>query len=463
MQVKISDKIRFVVTRENASAVSRVLDQCKYDNPEYYKKMNMGFAVYGTPKEIVTYEISGSLVTLTRGEFLKLSNEFPNDLEIAYEHPEFPVLLNYTNTEFALDDYQQNAVSALTEKRQGIVHAVTSAGKTLIVLAAICATGQRALILVHRKILLEQFLDDIDKYVRRPNGEKITPGIIGDGKCTIGDITVAIDKSFARGMDTYKDQFGTVFLDECHLAPATTLFAICNSINARNKFGLSGTLKRKDQKEFLIHATFGRVIAEIKKDELESIGRVVPVETRIITTETEFDYDEAYERLQDEGNRNPAIAARRAQEDAIAQDEPRQRQVVDLAQGLPGKTIVLSRYVQPCIDMKKIAFEKYGIDAGLIIGKDPKKAMASYKEMKHEDLKLIFATVGCVSTGVSISDLDNIILASPIYNNELLLHQIRGRLMRISPGKTHGTLYFMYDQNIFEDYQLKKFLRILEK
>ena len=81
--------------------------------------------------------------------------------------------------------------------------------------------------------------------------------------------------------------------------------------------------------------------------------------------------------------------------------------------------------------------------------------------MKHGDLQIIFATVGCLSTGVSISDLQNIILISPIYNNELLIHQIRGRLMRAHESKSSGHLYFIYDPYIFEEYKLRKFLEIM--
>jgi superfamily II DNA or RNA helicase len=77
--------------------------------------------------------------------------------------------------------------------------------------------------------------------------------------------------------------------------------------------------------------------------------------------------------------------------------------------------------------------EEYGIDSGIITGRKSDEAVEAYNKMKHGDLRLIFATVGCVSTGISISDLDNLVLISPIYTNTLLLHQIRGRLMRNSP------------------------------
>lgn len=131
--------------------------------------------------------------------------------------------------------------------------------------------------------------------------------------------------------------------------------------------------------------------------------------------------------------------------------------------GLKGKTIVLCRYVEPCQTLQDRLEKEFGIKAGIITGKDSKQALESYEAMKHADMKVIFATIGCVSTGVSISDLDNIVLISPLYTNELLLHQIRGRLMRKSDGKEFGTLYYIYDAYIFPEWKLKKFIKIMQK
>jgi superfamily II DNA or RNA helicase len=82
--------------------------------------------------------------------------------------------------------------------------------------------------------------------------------------------------------------------------------------------------------------------------------------------------------------------------------------------------------------------------------------------MKEKDLQVIFATIGCVSTGVSISDLAHGVLISPVYTNELLLKQIAGRLMRTSPGKNFATLHFIYDRYIFPAWKLKKFISIIK-
>lgn len=432
-----------------------LFDVLKYKNPEYYQKRNMGISVFRVAKEIRTYRVIDGRVEILRGEIEKVQPFFPKDLPIP-QHPETePTGYQYANPDFELDEHQEGAVRSIKEKNQGIIHAVTSAGKTLIILKAICELGVPALIIVHRKILMQQFLEDIEKYIRDENGEKIVPGIIGDGKARLGRITIAIDKTLVKYLPQIDHTFGAVFLDECHLAPAATMLTIVNVVNSKHRYGFSGTLRRKDQKEFLMYATFGSVIHTIGKEVLLELGRVVPVEIKVVESETRFDYAGASEAL-------GATKAFQLMEKTLATDPGRRELIVDLVAKLPGKTIILSRLVEPCYKLSTMLQERHKLESGIITGRDSKEALASYQGMKKADLKTIFATVGCVSTGVSISDLDNIVLIAPIYTNELLLHQIRGRLMRTAEGKEKGTLYFIFDPYVFAQGKLNKFLQIMK-
>lgn len=452
--IGISDKIYLDIRHARNK---ELLATMTYKNPEYYQKMNLGLSVWKTPKVLKTYfEKDGKLVVL-RGEFGKVRRFIKE--EVKPTHPQHePINLRYINNDFALDNFQEGAIEAILKRRQGVIHAVTSAGKSLIILKAICERNLPALIVVHRKILMQQFLEDIDKYVRDSNNQKIRVGIIGDGRSETGAITIAIDKSLGRNLEKYRDKFSIVFLDECHLCPADTMFTIINALNSEHKFGVSGTLRRKDAKEFLIFATFGGVCYTITKEQLLQKSRVVPVTTEIVETQTKFNYMGAVEEL-------GATRAYQLMEKTVSLDPGRNQQVIDLVATLAlrgEKTLVLSKLVQPCYYLQQKFERETGLSSGVITGKDAEEALQSYERMKHGDLKVIFATIGCVSTGVSISDLDNIILIAPLYTNELLLHQIRGRLMRIAPGKKKGTLYYFYDQHIFDERKLRKFISIME-
>ena len=440
----LSDKlyIDFYDTKLNAN----VFDLLTYANPEYFQKMNMGISVFKVPKTLQTFtwKPKEGRLEVFRGEYHKLMMVDPT-LRFEEQFKSFPVNLQYINTDFDFDDFQKGAIDAVLSRRQGIVHAVTSAGKSLMILKAGIELKQRMLIVVHRKILMEQFIEDIEKYVRDEHGNKITIGIIGSGKKTVGDITIAIDKTLAKNLDEYKDLFGTVFMDECHLAPTNTMLTVINALRCERRYGFSGTLKRKDQKEFLMYGTFGQVIYEIRREQLEEKGRVVKVESNIIVSKTLFDYQGTISAI-------GITRASQVMEKALAYDPGRMDLILAKVAKMPGKTIVLSKLVEPCYILQKMLLEQ-----------DAKSSLVAYEEMKHQDLKVIFATVGCVSTGVSISDLNNLVLIAPIYNNELLLKQIVGRLMRTSPGKLKGDFYFVYDQHVFSQQRLDRMLQIVKK
>lgn len=455
--ITIADKIYIPIPTGRAnSELQKGLDLLMYDNPEYFQRMNMGLSTFRTPKKIKTYYLDRETqsIIVYRGEYKKIFPYVANH-EFSIHHPKHTAInYKYNNPDFNLDELQQEAVNVLASKKQGIIHAVTSAGKTLIILNAICQLNTRALIIVNRKILMEQFKEDIEKYIFDKDGNHVKPAIIGDGKFELGNITIALEKTLYKHLSDIKGYFGVVFLDECHLTPAKTMLEIVNSINSEYRFGVTGTLKRKDQKDFLIYSTFGQVIYAIKKEQLIEMGRIVPVETHIIESETRFDYHDAVGKI-------GVTRAHQLLEQTVQLDPSRNDLILKTLIGLKGKTIVLSRLVDPCFTLSTLLEKTYGIKSGIITGRNSKEALKFYHEMKHGDLQIIFATVGCLSTGVSISDLQNIILISPIYNNELLIHQIRGRLMRAHHSKTVGHLYFIYDPYIFEPYKLKKFLEIM--
>lgn len=454
----ISDKIYIDFYKTKLTA--ELMKDLTYANPEFFQKMNMGISVHGIPKTIQTYSFKPEqgILEVFRGEYGKIK-QHDESLQFETNFISFPISLQYINDDFVLDDYQEGAIEEIKKYRQGVVHAVTSAGKSLMIIKAICELGQRAIIVVHRKILMQQFIEDIEKYVRTKEGEKIKIGIIGSGKNTIGDITIAIDKTLAKNLPAYTEMFGVIFMDECHLAPTKTMLSVINSFKSERRYGFSGTLKRKDQKEFLIYSTFGPVIYAITKEQLLDKNRIVPVEPEIIISSTLFDYPSVVEAY-------GVTRAYQICEDALMKDYNRNTLILNKVIELykkGHKTIILSRLVAPCYLLQDRLQQEFGIESGVITGKKAKEALESYNDMKHGDMKVIFATVGCVSTGISISDLNNIVLISPIYTNELLLHQIRGRLMRMSEGKTYGTLYFIYDENVFSENKLNKFKNIMNK
>ena len=276
----------------------------------------------------------------------------------------------------------------------------------------------------------------------------------------MGKVTFAIDKSLEIALE--KDpalggRFGLVIQDEVHLCACPTFQRILSQLPAQKRFGLTGTLKRKDGMEFLIHATYGKVIATVTKDELLEANRVSPVYTKVIQSEAEVPA-ELFEL--------PITKKMQAIDKSLHENEERLTLIVEYAKNLlavspESRIIIASRYVDPCYEIAK-RLDHAGIPCATITGRD-RDSEDVCRRLRSGELRAAAATLGCFSTGVNIPELTDIILISPCFSNELLIHQLRGRLYRKAEGKTHGTLHLVWDDYVFPSFKLKRFLSIMKK
>ena len=83
----------------------------------------------------------------------------------------------------ALRNHQLGVIEAVSKKDYGVIVAPPGSGKTVIGLKIIVDKGQPALIIVHRKQLLDQWTERIEAFLGIP---KRDIGVIGQGKSKIG-------------------------------------------------------------------------------------------------------------------------------------------------------------------------------------------------------------------------------------------------------------------------------------
>jgi len=106
-----------------------------------------------------------------------------------------------------LRDHQKQALKIISKKDFGIIVAPPSSGKTIIGLKIIAEKQQPALIIVHRKQLVEQWIERIETFLGIPKREI---GKIGQGKNKIGNrITVATIQSLPKQIENIETAFGT--------------------------------------------------------------------------------------------------------------------------------------------------------------------------------------------------------------------------------------------------------------
>jgi len=187
--------------------------------------------------------------------------------------------------------HQELAVEAVIHKNFGVIISPSGSGKTIIGLEIIAEKCQRALIIVHRQQLFDQWMDRIQSFLKTPKSEI---GQIGNQKFKLGKkITVAMIQSLARNQDvaSISNKFGTIIVDECHHIPAKSFREAILQFNSYYLYGLTATPKRKNNDEKLIYVYIGNILYQVdQKEELrqQSAGSEINViETNLFAP---FDY-----------------------------------------------------------------------------------------------------------------------------------------------------------------------------
>lgn len=178
----------------------------------------------------------------------------------------------------------------------GVIVAPPGSGKTVIGLKIIADKQQTALIVVHRKQLMEQWIERIETFLGIPQHEI---GKIGKGKARIGkQITVATIQSLAKEVEKnepLKNVFGIILIDECHHIPAESYRNTIHQFNSYYLYGLTATPFRKYNDGKLIFIHLGEIIAEITA---QQTGRHKQASVVIRNTELDVPFNSKTDRFE---------------------------------------------------------------------------------------------------------------------------------------------------------------------
>ena len=444
-------KITLTNIIEIKEPTKEILDYCKkeltFSNPDYIKKQRMGFWMGKTPKTISLYDSYQGNIYLPIGCF--------NDIWDI--HPYKEDYVDYTTTKKAniksnivLRDYQKPCTDALKKYVNGIFVLPPGLGKTQIGLECASFLKQKTIWLTHTRDLLNQAKE------RCESNLICKTSTITEGKCdTSGDIVFATVQTLVNVIDKGKikqDEFGLVIGDEIHhlstSAESVKMFEKCvNYFNARYKLGLTGTLHRGDGLQNTTIKILGEVIYEVKKSEDKKylVGYYenkpiinIPIEqfqapAQIHLVGTKYKpNDECFDT-------SSRIIFSTLISD-LATNSDRNKQVLDIINKLDTYTIVISERTSQLEYLhKKVPSSIY------INGKTPKKKreqeIEEFRQGKH---KVLFATYSLVAEGLDIPILENLIMASPVKDERLVIQAI-GRCQRPSRDKKIANVYDLVD------------------
>jgi len=332
-------------------------------------------------------------------------------------------------------DFQEVAVSAMAARDFGVLAAPTGSGKTVMALALVAKRRQPALIVVHTKELMEQWIARIEEFLGIPAREV---GRIGGGKMVVGDrVTVGLVQSLYKCAGEVVPKVGHLVIDECHRAPSRTFTEAVSAFDSRFMLGLSATPWRHDGLSRLIYWYVGDVAHKVDAVALVEAGHVLPAD--VVWRKTDFEptfdpsteYSEMLSELTRDASRNALIA------DDVARE----------AGNGGGVCLVLSDRKAHC-EALVVALETRGVTAAILTGDLPTaKRQEVVAALNAGRVKVLVATGQLIGEGFDCRELSTLFLATPIKFNGRLI-QYLGRVLRPAPGKVKATVFDYLDINV---------------
>ena len=426
-------------------------DELNFINNEYLTKRRLGKSIYDVEKYFKLIDEEGDEVSIPKGFLLPLTDFMNKEGTKHSVYRGHPVLgeLPFVNS-IKLTPNQASAVAAAMEHEQGVIVAPPGSGKTIIGLEIIARKKLPALILVHRKQILDQWVDRIQSFLEIP---KTHIGQFSGVKKKCGDqITVGLLQSLARMKDLSElaNQFGTIIVDECHHIPASTFREVVKQLNSQYIYGLTATPKRKHNDEKLIYAYIGNIIARLETSDVTSASTIEhPLEVVIRSTNISIPFKYTTDLFQ--------LLSR-----VICFDTARNQLIVDdiLAQSTNGRKILVLSERKEHLDILHL-YLKGKCETIVITGDDSARARKSkIGQIQGGNYQVILSTGQFFGEGIDVQGITCLILAFPFsFEGKLIQH-----LGRLRGSGDQKTIIDYRDKNIpFLDRQFKQRERYYRK
>jgi superfamily II DNA or RNA helicase len=442
LEVVIADQIYVPKEALVPGLRNRLIRLAAFQNPEFYRAQAMRLPVYGKPRIISCAEDLPKHLGFPRGcleEITALLKELHIQTVIRDERfAGTPLSLSFCGS---LRSEQQIAADSMLRHETGVLAATTAFGKTVIAAMLIAKREVNTLVLVHRKQLLEQWIDRLSTFLNVP-AKSI--GQIGAGrKKLMGSLDIALIQSLVRkgAVNDCVGGYGQIIIDECHHIPAHSFELVARRAKAKFVVGLSATVGRKDGHHPIIFMQCGPVRHRVDAKQ-QAAAR--PFSHQVFVRPTSFrqlgasqpdmrlEFHELYEELLHDERRNQMICA-----DVLS----------TLREGR--SPLVLTERVEHI----EILARLLSPETNLIVlhggqsKTELKAALARISLNQGGDQRVILATGKLVGEGFDDPRLDTLFLALPISWRGTIAQYV-GRLHRLHEGKREVRVYDYADLNV---------------
>jgi hypothetical protein len=226
---------------------NRLLRLAAFQNPEFYKAQAMRLSTYNKPRVVACAEDLPHHIGLPRGCLDDVRKTLTDlGIRVATRDERCDGRRLEVSFQGELRREQRIAADAMLRHETGVLAATTAFGKTVVAAWLIAQRRVNALVLVHRRQLLDQWIERLSTFLDVP-AKSI--GRIGGGRSRpTGMVDVGIIQSLVRKgvvADLVAD-YGHVIIDECHHLSAHSFEQVARQAKARFVLGLSATVARKD-------------------------------------------------------------------------------------------------------------------------------------------------------------------------------------------------------------------------
>lgn len=436
-----------------------------FDNPVYYKNKRLGYSNYNNFSSIYLGKDVDGYICIPRGlreVLISLCEEAGIEYDILdYREKGRPIKVSFKGD---LRTYQELAANKMLSYDHGILSATTAFGKTVVCSYLIAKRKVNTLILLQNKELLEQWVEELNKFLnineelpiyftksgrKKKRGSVI--GILSGNKNTLnGIIDVAMVGSvYAKGdFNKYINSYGMIIMDECHHCGSNTSVSVMRKINARYVYGVSATPNRGDNLEKIIYMLLGPIrhsFTAKERAKQQGIGHFVyPRFTKVVDV-SEF--------------RNNINAAY----NAVSNSQTRNLMIIEDTKSVvaAGRTpVILTKYKEQARKLYE-NLQGYADNVFLFYGDNSDKENADIrrklKDVANEQSLILIATGQKIGEGFDFPRLDTLMLATPVSFSGRL-EQYVGRLHRDYVGKKDVIVYDYIDFNIkvFENMYMKR-------
>jgi superfamily II DNA or RNA helicase/very-short-patch-repair endonuclease len=422
---------------------NRLLRLAAFQNPEFYKAQAMRLPTYGKPRIICCAEDHAHHICLPRG-CLEDVRKLLADLHIKTVDRDERCLGVPLDVRFCgeLRPEQQAAAVAMLAHETGVLAATTAFGKTVLAAWLIAERRVNTLVLVHRRQLLEQWIERLTTFLDMP-AKAI--GRIGGGRTkATGLLDVAVMQSLVR-KGVVRDcvaQYGCLIVDECHHVSAQNFEQVVRRAKAQFVTGLSATVARKDGHHPIIFMQCGPVRHRV---DAKAQAAARPFRHNVLVRPTSF-------RPRGEAHADARVQLQDLYRELIA-DEDRNRAICDevISAIREGRSpLVLTERNEHLDTLAAILSPRIAQLVVLRGGATPKEARAILERLAaigENEERVLLATGKYIGEGFDDARLDTLFLTMPVSWRGTIA-QYAGRLHRLHDCKREVQIYDYADLNV---------------